>query len=566
MLRYNLRASRAAAATTATPHVVAAVARRWRAGVVSIPDDVGLVQYMEQLGDWEGRQRGKVFMKDALDGRELRFDRVRASATRAARTLRALGTKRVLLFIPNCPEYAVIMLGALSSNVVVSTANPAYTPRELTHQVADSHSDLLLTIPQFREAALEAAANAGLDAARVLCLGDAGTEGFAIVGDDSGEVEPDFAGVEVPDFKRDIAVLPYSSGTTGLPKGVMLSHYNLVANVAQLALDPEHAVRVLVDGTTTMVCTLPLFHIYAMVVAMFLPLAVGAKVVVMPRFDPEVFLRTIEAEKATMVPVVPPIMLFLAKHPLVDDFDLSTLKVIYSAAAPLDPQTQSDVQDRLGVAAVQVYGMTELSPGAICTPGGKLVSSGYTNATDVRHGSVGLPFPNTDCKIVDPATQRELPEGEAGELYIAGPQVMVGYYNRPDATKETMSDCGKYLKTGDIFRKCPDGYYYAVDRLKELIKVKGFQVAPAELEGLIVAHPSVVDAAVVPKDDGEGGEYPLACVVVKEGASVTADEVKEHVAKQAAAYKRLGAVEFVDAIPKSPSGKILRRILRERFA
>ena len=531
-------------------------------GAVDIPTGVSLPAYIEQQGQWE-RRVGEVALQDAMTGRVLTYDRIKPSATAAGRALRTLGAKTIMTFLPNCPEYAVIMMGALSNGVVVSTANPSYTARELIHQLKDSGATLIMTVPAMKEVALEAAEGAGLDTSAVIALGEAGSEPFAIL-NEGGEVDPEFLGLDAPNFEEDIAVLPYSSGTTGLPKGVMLSHHNMVANIAQLAYDPEEDSRVIMDGTDTQLCVLPMFHIYAMMVAMFLPLALGTKVITMPRFDPEVFLTTIQKEKITYLPLVPPLMLFLAKHPVVEKFDLSSIKVIYTAAAPCDAQLQQDVQDRLGVPAIQIYGMTELSPGALTTPGRALYDSGMKDFKDVKYGSVGIPLPNTDCKIINPETGAECAVDEPGELYIKGPQVMLGYYNNKEATEGTMD--GEYLKTGDIFVRDADGHHFAVDRLKELIKVKGFQVPPAELEGIVISHPAIADAAVIPMKDDEAGELPLACVVLKPDHQATEDEVKEYVSSKVAHYKRLGAVKFIEAVPKTPSGKILRRVLRDQYA
>jgi acyl-CoA synthetase (AMP-forming)/AMP-acid ligase II len=339
-------------------------------------------------------------------------------------------------------------------------------------------------------------------------------------------------------------VLPYSSGTTGLPKGVMLSHRNLVANLLQggdlLQIQP---------GSATL-AILPFFHIYGMMVLMNTYLVSGATLVTLPRFDLETSLRLIAQHRMDTLMVVPPLVLALAKHPMVDQHDLSSVKMIMSAAAPLGVELASACAARLGCEVMQGYGMTELSPITHLTPRG-----------DSRAGAVGRTVAMTMSKIVDPETQQELGIDTPGELLVRGPQMMQGYLNNPEATARTITPDG-WLRTGDLARIDADGYLWILDRVKELIKVKGFQVAPAELEAILLGHAEIADCAVIGAPDDEAGERPMAFVVRRAGTEISEDGVKAVLVGQVASYKQLSAVRFVETIPKTASGKILRRHLK----
>jgi 4-coumarate--CoA ligase len=275
----------------------------------------------------------------------------------------------------------------------------------------------------------------------------------------------------------------------------------------------------------------------------------------MSAFEPKGFLQNIQDEKVTRVYIVPPIMVFLAKHPLVDQFNLKSIKSMFSGAAPLGGELTKAVSQRLGVTDIrQGYGMTEMSP----------VSHIQIEGTASKYGTIGRLIPNTVCKVVDPETNEVLGSGKPGELWIKGPQVMKGYLNNPEATAATLDKDG-FLHTGDIGYFDADGDFFIVDRLKELIKVKGFQVAPAELEALLLTHEAVADVAVIPVPDDDAGEAPKAFVVLKKGFEATTEEqIKSFVAGTVAPHKKIKFVEFIEAIPKSPSGKILRRILKDK--
>ena len=352
--------------------------------------------------------------------------------------------------------------------------------------------------------------------------------------------------------KQDLAALPYSGGTTGFPKGVMLTHFNLTTNLRQflfslgdVAMPKENDV-VLVH--------LPMFHIYGLQGLMNATVAVGGTQVMMGRFDMELLLRLLSSYRVTHLFTVPPIGLGLTTYPGVEDYDLSALKVGLIGAAPFSGESQARLGQALCCPVIQGYGMTELSAAS---------NMDHVEPHLMRPGSVGPAIADTEEKVVDLESGADsVAPGATGELLVRGPQVMKGYFNSPEATAETVSEDG-WLHTGDIVRMDADGYVWVLDRKKELIKYKGFQVPPAELEALLLEHPAVLDVAVIGKPDSEAGEIPKAFVVLRQGTEVSVEDLIGFAAEKVATFKRLREVEFVDAIPKTASGKILRRVLIE---
>jgi acyl-CoA synthetase (AMP-forming)/AMP-acid ligase II len=486
----------------------------------------------------------KPALIDGPSGRALTYAELDGGARRLAAGLAAkgFGPGSVLaIMAPNIPEYAIVFHGVALAGGTITTINPTYTDHEVRHQLEDAGATILVTVPMFLEVARAAAQGTKVDELFLLGREEADAPALSSIFGD-----PPFE--QVPVRLDDVVVLPYSSGTTGLSKGVMLTHHNLVANVMQ-TMDAAK-----IGSDDVIIAVLPFFHIYGMQVLMNTGLTAGATIITMPRFDLEQFLQLHQDHKITRSFVAPPIVVALAKHPLVDQYDLSSIDQIFSGAAPLSAELAIECGQRLGCEVVQGYGMTELSPVSHLTPLG-----------NAKPGSVGVTAPNTQTNIVDPATGESLGIDQDGEIWVRGPQVMKGYLNNDDATAGTI-DAEGWLHTGDIGHIDAEGHMFVVDRLKELIKYKGFQVPPAELEALLLTHPKVADAAVIGLPDEEAGEIPVGYVVLKPEQELTEADLQAFVADQVASYKQVRVVHFVDEIPKSASGKILRRVLRDQAA
>ena len=506
---------------------------------LSIPDQP-LTDFV--LG--QAAERGaKPALVDGPTGRTITYAGLADDVRRMAGGLARHGVSQgdvVALFAPNAPEWATAFYGIASMGAVVTTINSLATGEEIDRQLRDSGARFLITVPPFIDRAAEPARAAGVREVFVFGEADGATAVASLLAEDA---EPP----RVTISPSDLVVLPYSSGTTGFAKGVMLSHRNLVANVLQTGVGQD------VGEDETLVAILPFFHIYGMSVILNLGLSRGATIVTMPKFELEAFLEVMARRRVTRAFLVPPIVLALAKHPSVDGYDMSALRLIMSGAAPLDATLANACAARLGCVVMQGYGLTETSPVTVITsdrPG------------MARAGSIGTLVPNTEAMIVDVATADELGPDADGEICFRGPQVMQGYLRNPEATARTI-DADGWLHTGDIGHVDADGYFFIVDRLKELIKYKGYQVPPAELEAILLSHPAVADAAVIPVPDEEAGEIPKAFVVLAD-PTFDAEALMPYVAEHVAPYKRVRRVEVIEAIPKSASGKILRRVLVER--
>ncbi|MDT5210225.1 MAG: hypothetical protein QOF67_2640 [Mycobacterium sp.] len=502
----------------------------------------------------------RVALVDTKSGREHTYREMigRIDTFAGAMAARGIGVGDVVgLLVPNSSVFAVAFHGILRSGATATTINVLFTAKDIAKQLTDSKAKLLVTIAALLAQAEEAAAAVGLPATALVVLDGDGQEATGhpnaadLLADGTPAPEVSFAP------SAHLAALPYSSGTTGNPKGVMLTHRNLVANVAQIR--PLHGMV----ADDVILAVLPFFHIYGMTVLLNAALHARARLVIMRSFDLEKFLGNIQDHKCTIAFIAPPVAVALAKHPLIDEYDLSSLNTVMSGAAPLDADLGHAVAKRLGCRVVQGYGMSELSPVSHITP----FDGGVRNMGMVAPlSSVGWTVSNAASKLMHPDTGDEIDVpadglSETGELWFKGPNVMAGYLGNDQATAETIDDDG-WLHTGDLAQVDACGCVYIVDRLKELIKYKGYQVPPAELEAVLLSHPSIADAAVIGINDAEGEEVPKAFVVKQSGAELTANEVMEFVAGQVAPYKKVRQVEFIDAIPKSASGKILRKDLR----
>lgn len=477
----------------------------------------------------------------------------------------------VAIFSVNSALWALTFLGCNAAGVGVTTVNSSYTPNELRNQLIDSRAVHIFVHPQ-QFPVLR-------DTLKIMNIPEATAKERVVIIDPSGKYVgfdgwrrfEDLLGngrlqqEESADgrLSHNTTLLCYSSGTTGLAKGVELSHHNVISVVTMAAARMTYLTH-----TGTAVAVLPLFHIYGLVCLLCLCLHKGTRLVIMPSFTPESFLETLQTYKVVVGFVVPPILVVLANHPAVDNYDFSHLKVLASGAAPTTEGLALAVSKRLAkngadVAVVQGWGMTETSAPSTTT--------GLTVWRE-KIGASGILLPNMEARIVGD-DDMDVPEGEVGEFWIRGPSVMKGYWKNDKATRETITTDG-WLKTGDIAFIDKDGYLTFIDRKKELIKYKGFQVPPAELEGLLLTHPKIADAAVIGIwSEAEATEYPKAYVVPRGGLaslktekekSMLCEEVQAWVRERVAKHKFLrGGIELVDSIPKSPSGKILRKDLRE---
>jgi acyl-CoA synthetase (AMP-forming)/AMP-acid ligase II len=529
---------------------------------VNIPD-VSLFDYL--FGGLDEADLDRVAFIDAARGTRVSFREVRDQVLATAGALAARGIAAgqvVALHAPNGPGYGVAFHGVLRAGAAVTTMPVLATAEDIARQLTASGAVALIVDPTLAVSALAGAEAAGLPAERVILLrapkdahGDGQGARHPVLSDLIEEGRP--APEVTLDPATHMAALPYSSGTTGRPKGVRLSHRNLIANLAQIE---DH----LLGRDDVVMAVLPFFHIYGMTVLLNLALRRRATLVTMPRFDLTAFLQALAEYRVSWGFIAPPIAVALAKQSLVDEYDLSELRVVFSGAAPLDGALGRALAERLGVAVIQGYGMSELSPVSHFTPEAK--------AAEVSCESVGYAVPNSENILLDPATGKEIPlpesgVSERGELCVKGPNVMLGYLDDAAAT-DAMIDADGFLHTGDIATVDATGIVTIVDRIKELIKYKGYQVAPAELEALLLTHPGIADAAVIGVHDAEGEEVPKAFVVrragIDGGEALTEERVMDFVAGRVAPYKKVRRVEFIDVVPKSASGKILRRELRDR--
>jgi len=512
------------------------------------------------FADVDDTHLDRVALMDTKSGRQTSYREMigRIDAFAGALADRGIGVGDVVgLLSPNSSGFAVAFHGILRAGATATTINALFTAKDVAKQLTDSKAKMLVTVTALLAHAKEAAAAVGLADADLVVLDG---EGQDATGHPNG-AELMAKGLQAPQVSfapsAHLAALPYSSGTTGNPKGVMLTHRNLVANVAQIR--PLHGMV----ADDAVLAVLPFFHIYGMTVLLNAALHARARLVVMSSFDLGEFLANIQNHKCTIAFIAPPVAVALAKHPLIDDYVMASLTTVMSGAAPLDADLGHAVARRLGCRVVQGYGMSELSPVSHITP----FDGGVRNMGMVAPlSSVGWTVSNAASKLINPDTGDEIDapaEGlsETGELWFKGPNVMAGYLGNEQATRETIDGEG-WLHTGDLAQVDACGCVYIVDRLKELIKYKGYQVPPAELEAVLLSHPSIADAAVIGVKDDEGEEVPKAFVVAQSGVDLTADEVMEFVAGQVAPYKKVRQVEFIDAIPKSASGKILRKDLR----
>ncbi|KAJ9189818.1 hypothetical protein P3X46_001070 [Hevea brasiliensis] len=483
------------------------------------------------------------------------YAEVELTARRVASGLNKLGVKQgevIMLLLHNSPQFVLSFIGASYRGAIATAANPFFTPAEIAKQAKASNSKLIITQAAYAEKVKDLASDHGI---KVLCI-DSAPDGCLHFSELSEADERDMPDVDIS--PEDVVALPYSSGTTGLPKGVMLTHKGQVTSVAQ-QVDGDNP-NLYFHSEDVILCVLPMFHVYALNSIMLCGLRVGAAILIMPKFEIGALLQLIQKYKITIAPIVPPIVLSIAKSPDTEKYDLSSIRMLKSGAAPLGKELEDTVRAKFPQATLgQGYGMTEAGPVlAMCLAFAK-------KPFQIKPGACGTVVRNAEMKIVDPETGESLPRNQPGEICIRGDQIMKGYLNDPEATARTIDKQG-WLHTGDIGYIDYDDELFIVDRLKEIIKYKGFQVAPAEIEAMLLAHPDISDAAVVGMKDEDAGEVPIAFVVRSDKSQITEDEIKQYIHKQVVFYKRISRVFFIESIPKAPSGKILRKILREKLA
>ncbi|KAH1066309.1 hypothetical protein J1N35_031296 [Gossypium stocksii] len=488
-------------------------------------------------------------------GKVYTYAEVELAAQRIASGLNKLGIQQrqvIMLLLPNTPEFVLSFLGASFRGAIATAANPFFTRAEVSKHAKGSNARLIITQASYVDKVKEFAQDNDV---MVMCI-DSAPEGCLHFSELTQADDNDLPEVDIA--PEDVVALPYSSGTTGLPKGVMLTHKGLVTSVAQ-QVDGENP-NLYFHSEDVILCILPMFHIYALNSIMLCGLRVGAAILIMQKFEIGLALELIQKYKVTIAPIVPPIMFTIAKSLETDKYDLSSVRMVKSGGAPLGKELEDAVRAKFpGAKLGQGYGMTEAGPVlAMCLGFAK-------EPFEMKSGACGTVVRNAEMKIVDPDTGSSLPRNQAGEICIRGDQIMKGYLNDPEATARTIDKDG-WLHTGDIGYIDDDDELFIVDRLKELIKYKGFQVAPAELEAMLIAHPDIIDAAVVGMKDEAVGEVPVAFVVKSGKSEISEDEIKQYISKQVVYYKRISRVFSIEAIPKAPSGKILRKELRAKLA
>ncbi len=510
-----------------------------------------------------------LFFKKVLTYEEL-FDRVEALATAFQKTLKIQKGDRVLLVLPNSPQFVMAFYALLKAGATVVQGNPLYTEEELAYLATDSGARYAITL-DFLYPKLEGLLDRGI--LEGLVVGKLQSEmGFpynilfplklrkegravrvpdrrdVFVLEDLLKTDPDWRAPSIRP-QEDVALFQYTGGTTGRPKAVMLTHFNLIVNVHQVIAWSED-VRY---GEDTIMAVIPFFHVYGMTVAMNFSIAIAGRMVIHPQFHVKDVLRDLERYQVAFFPGVPAMYVALLHHPDVRKYDLRSIRVCLSGSAPLPVKVKEDFERLTGAKVIEGYGLSEASPVTHCNPVYGLN----------KPGSIGIPFPDTLAAVVDLEKGEEvLPPGEPGELVIRGPQVMRGYWNREEETAKTLRN--GWLYTGDIARMDKDGYFYIVDRKKDLIIVGGYNVYPREVEEVLYRHPKVKEAAVVGIPHEFYGEVPKAFVVLKEGETVTEEELKAYLGEHLAKYKVPHEIEFREELPKTFVGKVLRRELREK--
>lgn len=507
-------------------------------------------------------------------GKELTYKELYESSLKFADYLRKIGIQkgdRVAIMLPNTPQTVISFYGILFAGAIVVQTNPMYTERELAFQMQDSGAKAIIALDILFPRIMKVKKETSLEHVIITGIKDylpfpknliypfiqKKQYGFSVKVEHKGdnhlftEIMKQGKPVEISqeiDVVEDIAILQYTGGTTGFPKGVMLTHRNLSSN-AQMCTAWLYKSK---EAEEVVLGALPLFHVYGMTAVMILSVARAQKMVLVPKPDPDTLLKTIQSQKVTLFPGAPTMYIGLLNHPDLKKYDLSSIDCCISGSAPLPVEVQEQFEKITGGKLVEGYGLTESSP----VTHANLLWDG-----ERIKGSIGIPWPDTDAQIFSLETGEPLPPGEIGELAVKGPQVMKGYWNRPEETEHTLRD--GWLFTGDMAYMDEEGYFYIVDRKKDMIIASGFNIYPREVEEVLFEHPAIKEAAVVGVPDPYRGETVKAFIVLKDGASVTEKELDEFCRKHLAAYKVPRLYEFREELPKTMVGKVLRRKLVE---
>lgn len=509
-----------------------------------------------------------------FNGKEMTYQEVYESALKFANYLKSIGIQkgdRVAIMLPNTPQSFISFFGVLFAGGIIVQTNPMYTEREVAYQMKDSGAKAIIALDILYPRITKVQNETDLEHIIITAIKDylpfpknliypfiqKKQYGFSVKVEHGGNIHLFTEIMKAPpldnpildvNFDEDLAILQYTGGTTGFPKGVMLTHKNLVANAKMC----ETWLYKCEEGKEVVLGALPFFHVYGMTTVLILSVLQGSKVVLIPKPEPEVLLKAIQSQKVTMFPGAPTMYIGLLNHPDLQKYDLSSIDSCISGSATLPVEVQEQFESLTGGKLVEGYGLTEASP----VTHANLLWDG-----ERIKGSIGIPWPNTLAEIRDLETDEPLPPGEVGELVIKGPQVMKGYWNRPEDTEETLRN--GWLYTGDLGYMDEKGYFYIVDRKKDMIIASGFNIYPREIEEVLYEHPAVQEAVVAGIPDPYRGETVKAYIVLKEDHSVTEKEMDHFARKHLAAYKVPKLYEFRDELPKTTVGKILRRQLVE---
>ncbi len=573
-----------ATANDPVPGDVAPASRPWTEHYSSsVPASITVpAQPLTWLLD-EAARTSSAFTAIEYYGTRLSYAQFASLADRFARALVKLGVRpgdRVSICLPNCPQFPVAFYGALKAGAVVVPTNPLYTPPELEHQLRDSGAKVIVLLDQLYPNLAKVRANTPVEHIILTNVADYFPAPLAlayhareaitsrrqgrkperiprndptihdfrhVIGHAGDSLGLDSVQLPEPAKPDDLALLQYTGGTTGVAKGAMLTHRNLLTNAMQCWVWNEQPA----GSKHVTLCVAPFFHVYGLTVAMNLTIYAASTMALLPRFTVKDTLDAIEKYKPDLFPGVPTMYLALAREVEQHKRDLRSIQVCISGSAPLPAEVQRRFEAVSGAKVVEGYGLTEASPVTHCNP----------VYGERRVGTIGLPMPNTDAMIINPDTWEPAPLGERGEIVVRGPQVMQGYWNRPDETANVLRD--SWLRTGDIGVMDADGYFTIVDRAKDMIIASGYNVYPRDIEEVLYAHPKVLEAAIVGMPDEYRGETVRAFVVVKPGETLTAAELDQWCHERLAAYKVPKEYEFRESLPKTLVGKVLRRALRE---